>query len=35
VAYTGGLMPVPGWEPVAIELSGIDASLEQTKIMVP
>ena len=26
VAYTGGVMAVPGWGPVAIELAGIDAA---------
>jgi hypothetical protein len=33
VAYTGGLMSVPGWGPVAIELSGIDASADQVSIL--
>ncbi len=33
VAYTGGLMVVPGWGPVAIELGGIDASAEQVSIL--
>jgi len=33
VAYTGGLMVVPGWGPIAIELSGIDASAEQIGIL--
>ena len=28
VAYTGGMMAVPGWGPVAIELAGIDAALQ-------
>ena len=30
VAYTGGLMSVPGWGPVAIDLDGIDASADQS-----
>jgi hypothetical protein len=29
VAYTGGLMTVPGWGPVAIDLAGLDAGAEQ------
>jgi len=33
VAYTGGLMPVPGWGPVVIDLAGIDASAEQVGIL--
>ena len=33
VAYTGGLMSVPGWGPVAIDLVGIDASAEQVGIL--
>lgn len=33
VAYTGGLMTVPGWGPIAIELGGIDASAEQISIL--
>lgn len=33
VAYTGGLMSVPGWGPVAVDLSGIDASAEQVSIL--
>lgn len=33
VAYTGGLMNVGGWGPVALELSGIDASAEQVSIL--
>jgi phage head maturation protease len=33
VAYTGGLMVVPGWGPVAIDLAGIDASAEQVSIL--
>lgn len=33
VAYTGGLMAVPGWGPVAIDLAGIDASAEQVGIL--
>jgi hypothetical protein len=33
VAYTGGLMTVPGWGPVAIELAGVDASAEQVTIL--
>ena len=33
VAYTGGLMVVPGWGPVAIELGGIDASAEHVSIL--
>ncbi len=32
VAYTGGLMAVPGWGPVAIDLAGIDAA-EQVGIL--
>jgi phage head maturation protease len=33
VAYTGGLMTVPGWGPVAIELAGVDASADQVSIL--
>ncbi len=33
VAYTGGLMTVPGWGPIAIELGGIDASADQIGIL--
>jgi hypothetical protein len=33
VAYTGGLMTVPGWGPVAIELAGVDASDDQVSIL--
>ena len=33
VAYTGGLMSVPGWGPVAIDLDGIDASADQVSIL--
>lgn len=33
VAYTGGLMNVPGWGSVAIDLAGIDASAEQVGIL--
>jgi hypothetical protein len=33
VAYTGGLMSVPGWGPIAIDLAGIDASAEQVGIL--
>lgn len=33
VAYTGGLMAVPGWGPVGIDLAGIDASAEQIGIL--
>jgi hypothetical protein len=33
VAYTGGLMAVPGWGPVVIDLAGIDASAEQIGIL--
>lgn len=33
VAYTGGLMSVPGWGPVALDLAGIDASAEQVSIL--
>jgi hypothetical protein len=33
VAYTGGLMTVPGWGPIAIELAGIDTSAEQVGIL--
>ena len=33
VAYTGGLMTVPGWGPVAIDLGGIDASAEQVSLL--
>jgi phage head maturation protease len=33
VAYTGGLMVVPGWGPVVIDLAGIDASAEQIGIL--
>lgn len=34
VAYTGGLMTVPGWGPVVLDLAGIDASAEQVGILV-
>lgn len=33
VAYTGGLMTVPGWGPVAIDLAGVDASAEQISLL--
>ncbi len=33
VAYTGGLMTVPGWGPVAINLAGVDASAEQISLL--
>lgn len=33
VAYTGGLMTVPGWGPVAINLAGVDASADQIGIL--
>jgi|GEM_PF-5915923 len=33
VAYTGGLMSVPRWGPVAIDPTGIDASAEQVGIL--
>lgn len=33
VAYTGGLMSVPGWGLIAIELNGIDASAEQVSLL--
>lgn len=33
VAYTGGLMAVPGWGPVVLDLAGIDASVEQVGIL--
>ena len=33
VAYTGGLMSVSGWGPIAIELAGIDVSAEQIGIL--
>ncbi|GIX05011.1 MAG: hypothetical protein KatS3mg114_0880 [Planctomycetaceae bacterium] len=33
VAYTGGLMAVPGWGPVVLDLAGIDASAEQVSIL--
>ena len=33
VAYTGGLMTVPGWGPVAIDLAGVDASADQIGIL--
>jgi len=33
VAYTGGLMVVPGWGPVVLDLAGIDASAEQVGIL--
>lgn len=33
VAYSGGLMAVPGWGPVVIDLAGIDASAEQVGIL--
>ena len=35
VAYTGGLMAVPGRGPIAIELAGIDASAEKSRITAP
>jgi hypothetical protein len=28
-AYTGGLMSVPGWGPLVIDLAGIDVSASQ------
>jgi phage head maturation protease len=33
VAYTGGIMVVPGWGPVVIDLAGVDASAEQVGIL--
>jgi hypothetical protein len=33
VAYTGGLMTVPGWGPVAIDLAGLDAGAEQISLL--
>lgn len=33
VAYTGGLMTVPGWGPIVLDLAGIDASAEQVGIL--
>jgi hypothetical protein len=33
VAYTGGLMAVPGWGPIVLDLAGIDASAEQVSIL--
>jgi hypothetical protein len=33
VAYTGGLMSVPGWGPVAIDLAGLDATAEQISLL--
>lgn len=33
VAYTGGLMVVPGWGPVAIDLTGLDAGAAQVSIL--
>jgi hypothetical protein len=33
LAYTGGLMSVSGWGPLAIDLAGIDASAEQIGIL--
>lgn len=33
VAYTGGLMSVPGWGPVAIDLAGLDASGDQIGLL--
>jgi hypothetical protein len=33
VAYTGGLMTVPGWGPVAIDLTGLDAGAEQISLL--
>lgn len=33
VAYTGGLMTVPGWGPVAINLAGVDATAEQISLL--
>jgi hypothetical protein len=33
VAYTGGLMSVPGWGPVAINLAGLDATAEQISLL--
>ncbi len=32
-AYTGGLMVVPGWGPVVIDLAGLDAGAEQIGIL--
>lgn len=33
VAYTGGVMTVPGWGPVALNLAGIDISAPQVSIL--
>lgn len=33
VAYTGGLMTVPSWGVVAIDLAGVDASADQVSIL--
>lgn len=33
VASTGGLMTVPGWGPVAINLAGVDATAEQISLL--
>jgi len=33
VAYTGGLMSVPGWGPVAIDLAGLNARAEQISLL--
>ncbi len=33
MAYTGGLMAVPGWGPVAIDLAGLDAGAEQISLL--
>lgn len=33
LAYTGGLMVVPGWGPLVIDLAGIDVSASQVSIL--
>jgi hypothetical protein len=33
VAYTGGLMTVPGWGPVVLDLAGLDAGAEQISLL--
>jgi len=33
VAYTGGLMTVPGWGPVVLDLAGLDAGVEQISLL--
>jgi hypothetical protein len=33
VAYTGGLMSVPGWGPVVLDLAGLDAGADQISLL--